>query len=150
MKASVLGLATLLAAAAMAAIPCGPAAAGPLRCRSVDGNVTCAGPGAASCQTVDGRTVCASGSGDAVQVFGGDGGAEALPKDPEDLLQGEDALPEEEDSDGAVPPAAPPRGALRIERRGLPDGAGRPSLRRRGDGALRLRTGRLSLDLGPR
>src|SRR4051812_40187467 len=111
MKASVLGPATLLAAA-VAAILCGPAAADSLRCRSVDGNVTCAGPGATSCQTVDGRTVCTSGSGDAVQVFGGDGAGETLPKGLEDLLKGADpgegALPEDDDNAGA--PAAPPAG----------------------------------------
>lgn len=146
MKASVLGPAALVAAAVL----CGPvAAADSLRCRSVNGNVTCAGPGAASCQTVDGRTVCASGSGDAVQVFGG---GEAPPEDLEDLLKGDDpggdALPE--DDDGAGAPAVPPAGSLRLERRGLPDGTGRLSLLRREDGALRLRTGRLSLDVGSR
>lgn len=43
---------------ALAALCAGPATAETLRCRSVNGNVTCAGSGATSCQTVDGRTTC--------------------------------------------------------------------------------------------
>ena len=41
-----------------------------LRCRSVNGNVTCAGSGAVSCQTVNGHKVCVSAGGDVVQSFG--------------------------------------------------------------------------------
>jgi len=48
-----------------------PASAETLRCRSVNGNVTCAGSGGVSCQTVDGKKVCVSGGGDVVQEFGG-------------------------------------------------------------------------------
>jgi hypothetical protein len=48
-----------------------PASAETLRCRSVNGNLTCAGSGGVSCQTVDGHKVCVSGGGDVVQEFGG-------------------------------------------------------------------------------
>jgi len=46
------------------------ASAATLRCRSVNGNLNCAGSGGASCQSVDGRTVCVSGDGAVVQSFG--------------------------------------------------------------------------------
>jgi len=59
-----------LAALALAVVAA-PAMAGTLRCRSVNGNVTCSGDGAVSCQTVNGRTVCVGGGGSAVQSFGG-------------------------------------------------------------------------------
>ena len=48
----------LVAATALATlILCGSAFAGSLHCRSVNGNVSCAGAGGTSCQTVDGKTV---------------------------------------------------------------------------------------------
>lgn len=46
---------------ALALLCAGPGLAETLQCRSVNGNVTCAGSGAVSCQTVDGRTTCTSG-----------------------------------------------------------------------------------------
>jgi hypothetical protein len=57
--------------AALSILWCGVAtSAETLRCQSVNGNVTCAGPDAASCQTVNGRTVCVGGHGGVVQSFG--------------------------------------------------------------------------------
>jgi hypothetical protein len=46
------------------------ASAETLRCQSVNGNINCAGSGAASCQTIDGKTVCVSSGGGIVQSFG--------------------------------------------------------------------------------
>jgi len=46
------------------------ASAETLRCRSVNGNLNCAGSDGVSCQTVNGKTVCVSGHGDVVQSFG--------------------------------------------------------------------------------
>jgi hypothetical protein len=46
------------------------ASAESLRCRSVNGNLNCAGSGGVSCQTVNGTTVCLNGRGDVVQSFG--------------------------------------------------------------------------------
>jgi hypothetical protein len=57
-----------------------PAMAETLACRSVNGNVTCAGDGAVSCQTVNGRTNCVSGGGAITQEFGGVTGRAALSK----------------------------------------------------------------------
>ena len=128
-KASVLVPATALAAVLL----CGPAFAGSLRCRSVNGNVSCAGSGGTSCQTVDGRTVCVGGNGDAVQVFGGQ-----PPPDPPDL--GGDGGTAD---DGPAPPV-PPAPRLRIERDG--PGAGRLLLRREGR-ELHLRTNGVSVDI---
>ena len=52
-------------------VSCGVlASAETLRCRSVNGNLTCAGSGGVACQTVNGKTVCVSGHGDVVQSFG--------------------------------------------------------------------------------
>jgi hypothetical protein len=58
----------LVVASVLAMTP--PASADSMRCRSVNGNVTCAGDGAVSCQTVNGQRVCVSGKGDVVQSFG--------------------------------------------------------------------------------
>ena len=44
---------------------CIPATAETLRCRSINGNVTCAGDGAASCQMVNSAAPSAIGSGQA-------------------------------------------------------------------------------------
>ncbi|MBK1656809.1 hypothetical protein [Paracraurococcus ruber] len=94
-----------------------PARAETLRCQSVNGNVTCAGSGAASCQRVDGRTVCTSGQGGIVQEFGGRPDAEAARRLAERRLRIE---------------RQGPAGALTLEREG---------------GRLRLRTDRLDLDV---
>ena len=115
-------------------ILCGPAFAGSLHCRSVNGNVNCAGSGAASCQTVDGKTVCVGGNGDAAQVFGGGQSSPDLP----DLDEDDGAA-----NDGPVP-LAPPGSRLWIERDG--PGAGKLVLRREGR-SLHLRTDGLSVDL---
>ncbi|MFL5257324.1 MAG: hypothetical protein ACJ8AI_31485 [Rhodopila sp.] len=57
--------------AGLAIVSCGVlASAETLRCRSVNGNLTCAGSGGVACQTVNGKTVCVSGHGDVVQSFG--------------------------------------------------------------------------------
>ena len=118
--------------ASLAACCTAPALAETLRCRSVNGNVTCAGSGAVSCQTVDGRTTCVSGGGQVVQQFGSSGAAPpAIEPD------------EPDDRDDAPPP--PPRAGRRlsIERQGP---AGRLWLERDGS-RLRLRTDRLAIDL---
>jgi hypothetical protein len=47
------------------------ASAESLRCRSVNGNVTCSGSGAVSCQTINGHKTCVAGNGQVVQSFGG-------------------------------------------------------------------------------
>jgi hypothetical protein len=141
---------TPAAAALVVAFLGAPASAEALRCRSFNGNVTCAGPGAASCQTVDGTTVCVGGDGDAVQVFGN---GKPSPDVLEGLLgkdHGEDDAAEEdgaagEDGGAAAWLLAPPRSRrLSIERR-EPAG-GSLSLEREGR-KLRLRTDRLSVDL---
>lgn len=41
-----------------------------LRCRSLNGNINCAGSTGTSCQTINGKTVCVSRHGDVVQSFG--------------------------------------------------------------------------------
>ena len=118
--------------ASLAACCTAPALAETLRCRSINGNVTCAGSGAVSCQTVDGRTTCVSGGGSVVQQFGSAGSAPPViePDEPDDR-------------DDAPPP--PPRAGRRlsIERQGP---AGRLWLERDGS-RLRLRTDRLAIDL---
>jgi hypothetical protein len=58
------------------------ASAETMRCKSVNGNVNCAGSGAVSCQTVNGKKVCVSGHGDVVQSFGG-GAPSDMPSDDE-------------------------------------------------------------------
>jgi hypothetical protein len=84
---------------AMALLSVGaPAGAAALRCRALNGNVTCAGDGAASCQTVDGRTVCASGDGAAAQSFGG--------PPPDDATREDDAEPADDDACGLANSAA--------------------------------------------
>lgn len=98
MRASCLFVAAALTSLTM------PAIAGSLACRSVNGNVVCAGPDAASCQTVDGRTVCTSGDGAVVQSFG------APPTDLPD-----DAAPETDEIVGS--PSAPPR--ILVQRHGI-------------------------------
>jgi hypothetical protein len=129
-KPSVLVPATALAAVLL----CGPAFAGSLSCRSVNGNVSCAGSGGTSCQTVDGRTVCVGGNGDAVQAFGGGQPPPDLPE-----LGDDGGAPD----DAAVPPV-PPAPRLRIER----GGPGGPALLLRRDGrSLHLLTDRLSVDI---
>lgn len=110
---------------------CAPAAAETLQCRSVNGNVTCAGDGAASCQTVNGRTVCTGQGGAIVQEFGGRPRRSPPPETDEPA---EELLLRE-------PPQAPAR-RLTIERRGS---AGALSLERDGT-RLRLRTEHLSVD----
>lgn len=94
----------LLPAAALAFLACTAAAeAGSLTCRSVNGNVTCAGPQGTSCQTVDGRTECVSGGGDVRQSFGG--GQDAAP----DALDEELAPAQDMPADAAEPPVPPRR-----------------------------------------
>lgn len=117
------------------------AAAGSLSCRSVNGNVTCAGPDAASCQTVDGRTVCVGGGGDVLQMFGASGpDATGGPDGSDQPLE-----TEETDGEAVLPPPVPqePRRVV-IERRG-PWGE-TFSLRREGR-KLRVTTDRLSIDI---
>ncbi len=113
------------------------ASAGTLRCRSVNGNVTCSGSGAISCQTVNGRTVCVGGHGDVVQSFGaGSPPAADLDGDP-DAPAGKDEL----DEDTAPADARPQRF---IERR---DANGPVlSVEQSGD-RLRLRTRRTAITL---
>jgi hypothetical protein len=74
------------------------ASADTLRCRSVNGNINCAGSGGRSCQTVDGKTVCTSGHGDVVQTFGNGtdnaaAGGDGLDDDPP-VWRGHRLLPE--------------------------------------------------------
>jgi hypothetical protein len=66
----------------------------------VNGNVTCAGEGAASCQTVDGHTVCTAGNGSVVQSFGGT----AAPAD-----DGQDGIDDPDVADDADMPPPPPK-----------------------------------------
>lgn len=109
-----------------------PAMAETLRCRSVNGNITCAGSGGVSCQTVNGRTTCVGGGGAVVQQFGG-----TPPSEPPVVTEDDPALEDE------VPPAPRPHDRLSIERRSPHASL---SLERDG-GRLRLRTDRLSIDL---
>ena len=129
--------------AGLVALAAAPAMAGEtLRCRSVNGNVTCAGSGSMSCQTVDGRTTCVGGNGAVVQQFGGAGPRQGRPAPPP--APGAVAGPE---GPAEAPPARDRRGQdgrrrLFIERHG-PDG--RLTLERDGT-RLRLRSERLVLD----
>ena len=111
-----------------------------LRCRSVNGNVTCAGSGAVACQTVNGRTTCSSGG--VVQEFGARPGAP-----PPQIMTSWTAREVEPPGDDAAederPPPRPHARQLTIERQGP---AGRLSLDRDG-GRLRLRTEHQALDL---
>jgi hypothetical protein len=125
---------------------CASASAGTLRCRSVNGNVTCSGSGAVSCQTVNGRTVCVGGHGDVVQSFGG--GAprpEEMQKlDPSDLDGGPDTPASKEDLKEDVAPPQPARPQLFIDHR---DANGPVlSVERSGD-KLRLSTRRTTITL---
>ena len=109
---------------------CAPAAAETLHCRSVNGNVTCAGDGAVSCQTVNGRTICTGNGGGIVQEFG------SAPR------RGMPAEADEPPEDGLREPPQPRARRLAIERRGP---AGLLSVERDGT-RLRLRTEQLSID----
>ena len=94
----------LVPAAALALLAwSGTAAAGSLACRSVNGNVVCAGPQGTSCQTVDGRTECVSGSGDVRQSFGGAADAPADGFDDEEA-----ASPQDDPAAAAERPIVPP------------------------------------------
>ena len=109
---------------------CAPAAAETLQCRSINGNVTCAGDGAVSCQTVNGRTVCIGSGGGIVQEFGGAPGRRMPPEANESLEERLEERPQ-------------PRARLpAIERRGP---TGFLSIERDGT-RLRLRTEQLSID----
>jgi hypothetical protein len=106
-----------------------PVLAETLRCRSVNGNVTCAGSNGTSCQTVNGRTTCVSGSGTIVQQFG------AAPS-------GRPAPPvTEEESD--LGPDHTARRRLWLERHG----PGSPLSIEREGSRLRLRRDGMSLDI---
>ncbi|HEY0418738.1 MAG TPA: hypothetical protein VGC80_04395 [Acetobacteraceae bacterium] len=109
---------------------CTPAAAETLQCRSINGNVTCAGDGAVSCQTVNGRTVCTGSGGSIVQEFGG-APSRRMPLEA-------DEAPEERQGEHPQPRAR----RLTIEQHGP---AGFRSIERDGT-RLRLRTEQLSID----
>lgn len=111
-----------------------PAMAETLQCRSINGNVTCAGSGAASCQTVNGRTTCVSGGGGVVQHFGSARSAASG-------AAADEAVDHEAERREADDPVS--RRGLAIERRG-PGAA--LSLQREGT-RLRLRTERLAVDI---
>ena len=88
----------VLMLAALAALGCGLAVrAETLQCRSVNGNLTCAGSGGVSCQTVNGRTTCVGGQGAVIQSFGDDGSSSTSPDDDADQ------------DDGPATPAQPSR-----------------------------------------
>lgn len=147
---------SLPVAAAFAAIAFAAPAAGAaetLRCRSVNGNLTCAGSGGVSCQTVDGRTTCVGGGGAVVQQFGsggGGGGRATTPGRPAAPPPPAETDPDEDrDDDEVAPPPRPDRRRpgggshrLSIERHGP---AGWMTLERDGP-RLRLRTERLAVD----
>jgi len=121
--------------AALAALPAlAPAMAETLRCRSVNGNITCSGSGSVSCQTVNGRTTCVGGNGAVVQQFGGPPSTE-----PPAIMDEEDEPALEEEALSA--PRS--RDRLSIERRSPHAWM---SLQRDGS-RLRLRTDRLSIEL---
>lgn len=122
-----------LLAALVATLSLAPAIAETLRCRSVNGNVTCSGSGAVSCQTVNGRTTCIGGNGAVVQQFGG-----VPPTEPPAITKEDEPATEDE-----APPAPSPQERLSIERRSPHAWM---SLQRDGT-RLRLRTNRLSIDL---
>src|SRR3954453_592194 len=109
---------------------CTPATAETLQCRSINGNIICAGNGAVSCQTVNGRTVCIGSGGSIVQEFGSAPGRR-MPPDA-------DESPEERLGERPQPRAR----QLAIERRGP---VGFLSIERDGT-RLRLRTEQLSID----
>jgi hypothetical protein len=109
---------------------CTPATAETLRCRSINGNVTCAGDGAASCQTVNGRTTCIGSGGGTMQEFG------STPR--RGMPSETDEPPEERLGERPQPRAR----RLAIERRGP---TGFLSVERDGT-RLRLRTERLSIE----
>lgn len=122
----------------LTAAACASASADTLRCRSVNGNITCSGSGAVSCQTVNGRTVCVGGHGDVVQSFGaGAPKPGAMQKiGPSDLEGGPDTPTNEGDLDeDTVPQSAKPQ--IFIDRR---DSNGRTLLVERNGETLRLRT----------
>jgi hypothetical protein len=130
----------------LTAASCASASAGTLRCRSVNGNVTCSGSGAVSCQTVNGHTVCVGGHGDVVQSFGaGVPTPEEMQKlDPPDLDGGPDAQTSKDDLDEDAAPPLSAKPQLFIERR---DASGPLlSLERSGD-TLRLRTPRTAITI---
>ena len=135
---------SLLAAALAASLSFGPATAETLRCRSVNGNTTCAGSGAVSCQTVNGRTTCVSGGGGIVQQFGGTpaSGAPSIESHTEPDDEAEPDPRAERPPLRRRPDAGDRR--LSIERRGLQGGW--LSLEREGH-RLRLRTENLAVDL---
>ena len=127
-----------LLAASLAVLAAAPALAETLRCRSVNGNVTCSGSGAFSCQTVNGRTTCIGGDGAVVQQFGQTSRPTPAPP-PEDEAEEPDLPPAE-----ALPMPFHGRRPLRLERRG----PGGHWLHLERDGSrLRLRTDRLAVDL---
>ena len=108
------------------------ASAETLRCRSVNGNLNCAGSDGVSCQTVNGKTVCVSGHGDVVQSFGN-----GPPSDP----SGDDTDDAGSRGRGDVPPG--PAVKERLERY---DARGRTLLLDRDGTRLHLRTDWLSID----
>jgi hypothetical protein len=64
--------------AGLSVLWCGvSASAETLRCRSVNGNVNCAGSGSVSCQTINGKTVCVGDRGAVMQSFGNSQGQPA-------------------------------------------------------------------------
>jgi hypothetical protein len=129
---------SVIALALMAA--CASASAESLRCRSVNGNVTCSGSGAVSCQTINGRTVCVGGHGDVVQSFGGGPAPDVQQPDqssPDEALGGE-----EPDEDVAPSPSEKPRPFIRKN-----DASGAAMTVERSEGRLRLRSGNSLIDL---
>jgi hypothetical protein len=105
------------------------ASAETMRCRSVNGNLNCAGSGGVSCQTVNGQKTCVSGHGDVVQSFG---------KSTASDLSADGADAEGLDD---VPPA--PVIKDRLEQH---DRRGHTLLMDRDGAKLHLRTDRLSVD----
>ena len=111
-----------------------------LRCRSVNGNVTCAGSGAVACQTVNGRTTCSSGG--VVQEFGARPGA-LPPQIMTPRTEREVEPPRDDAAEDERPPPRPHARQLTIERQGP---AGRLFLDHDGS-RLRLRTEHQAMDL---
>ena len=131
-----------LLAALAASLSVAPAMAETLRCRSVNGNTTCAGSGAVGCQTINGRTTCVSGGGGVVQHFGGTPAPAPPTVDPR-IEPDHEAEPDPR-AERAPPRRRPGGGRLSIERRGPQDGW--LSLERE-SGRLRVRTENLAVDL---